>query len=164
MSLIPDTEEHRLLRDHAYTVLPYLLHFGDAISMGHSVESRLPFLDHRLVEFVSGLAFRHKINGRNTKSILRRALQDDLPKATLTRSRKVGFETPVKNWLRPIVQSELAPLFNSVQVQTRDLFDQKALGNLLDNFQATGGNASLVFRCAAIELWFRKFIDGEGFA
>lgn len=149
--------------DHASLLLPYLLHFGDAISMGHSIESRLPFLDHRLVEFVHALPFHQKIRGRQFKYILRREFDSALPVQILARRRKVGFDTPIGNWLRSIFSSEIKPLLSSSRLQQRDLFDEEALATRLSAFEMRGEGAGLILRCMAVELWFRLFIDGEGF-
>src|SRR5205823_5494765 len=80
--------------------LPEVLHAEDALSMAFSVESRTPFLDHRLVELCFSLPFTDKIAGGWTKSILRRALRDDVPPEILARRRKLGFSSPVATWLR----------------------------------------------------------------
>jgi asparagine synthase (glutamine-hydrolysing) len=157
-----DPLTRRLWQDHARLALPYLLHFGDAIYMGHSVELRLPFLDHRLVEFAFTLPFREKIRGREFKVILRESLKHDLAAGTLARKQKVGFAHPLAEWLKPVWRSEILPLFNSSRFRQRDLFDGNALSGLLTAFETRGLGAQLVLQCAAIELWFRLFIDGEG--
>ncbi|MGE0650915.1 MAG: asparagine synthase (glutamine-hydrolyzing) [Alphaproteobacteria bacterium] len=158
-----DPLTRRLWQDHARLALPYLLHFGDAIYMGHSTELRLPFLDHRLVEFAFALPFREKIRGREFKVILRESLKHDLAAGTLARKKKVGFPHPLAEWLKPAWRSEILPLFNSSRFRQRDLFDANALSQLLTTFETRGLGAQLVLQCAATELWFRQFIDGDGF-
>ena len=69
------------------------------MSMAASIESRVPFLDHKLVEFAAPLPARMKLRGLTTKYILRRAMADRLPKEILTR-KKMGFPVPVGAWLR----------------------------------------------------------------
>jgi len=81
------------------TSLPMLLHYEDRNSMAHGVESRLPFLDYRLVELVVGLGAQHKIVGGETKWLLRRAMEPTLPPAITHRQDKIGFATPERNWL-----------------------------------------------------------------
>ena len=80
--------------------LPEILHADDALSMAFSVESRAPFLDHRLVELCFSLPYTDKIAGGWTKSILRRALADAVPAEILARRRKIGYSSPVTQWLR----------------------------------------------------------------
>jgi asparagine synthase (glutamine-hydrolysing) len=80
--------------------LQTLLHYEDRNSMAHSVEARVPFLDHPLVEFSLSLGNAHKIVGGDTKRVLRRAMHDILPPAVRDRRDKLGFATPEVEWLR----------------------------------------------------------------
>jgi len=80
--------------------LPALLRFEDRNSMAHSIEARVPFLDHRLVEFALALGNDHKLVGADTKRVLRRAMTDVLPPAILARRDKLGFATPEQAWFR----------------------------------------------------------------
>jgi asparagine synthase (glutamine-hydrolysing) len=77
-----------------------LLHWEDRNSMAHSIEARVPFLDHRLVEFSIGLGDRHKIVGGDTKRVLRRGMKGFLPERIRTRRDKLGFATPEETWFR----------------------------------------------------------------
>jgi asparagine synthase (glutamine-hydrolysing) len=80
--------------------LAMLLHWEDRNSMAHGVEARVPFLDHRLVEFSISLGGRHKILHGDTKRVLRRAMEGVLPEAVLNRRDKLGFATPEETWFR----------------------------------------------------------------
>lgn len=83
------------------TLLP-LLHIEDRNSMAHSVESRLPFLDYRLVEFCINLPAQQKIQGINTKYILKESMKDFLPSEVYNRKDKIGFATPLEpNYFGP---------------------------------------------------------------
>jgi asparagine synthase (glutamine-hydrolysing) len=84
----------------ANSTLQMLLHWEDRNSMAHSVEARVPFLDHRLVEFVLGLPDDYKLSGGTTKLVLREALRDVLPERVRMRVDKLGFVTPEEVWLR----------------------------------------------------------------
>jgi asparagine synthase (glutamine-hydrolysing) len=84
----------------AATSLPMLLHWEDRSSMMHGIEARVPFLDHRLVEYAIGLGGRHKLAGAETKAVMRRAMADRLPAAVLNRHDKLGFATPEQEWAR----------------------------------------------------------------
>lgn len=95
------------------TSLPKLLRYEDRNSMAHSIEARLPFLDHPLVEFAVGLWDQHKIVGGDTKRVLRRALADLLPEPIRQRRDKIGFATPQRNWFR-------GPLRKSIEAGVRD--------------------------------------------
>lgn len=77
-----------------------LLHWEDRDSMAHSIESRVPFLDYRLVEFVIGLPDEYKLSGGVTKKVLRDSMKGILPTAIQNRMDKLGFVTPEEIWLR----------------------------------------------------------------
>lgn len=87
------------------TNLPMLLHYEDRNSMTHSIEARVPFLDHRLVEFTIGLGEEHKIVGGETKRILRRGMTGILPEKICKRQDKLGFTTPEQEWFRGRLRS-----------------------------------------------------------
>jgi asparagine synthase (glutamine-hydrolysing) len=157
-----DRLTNALHADHSTNILPHLLKFGDAISMAHSLEARLPFLDYRLVEFVFRLAPDQKFAGTESKVVLRRALQNVLPAATLARRDKVGFETPIDVWLRAILDREVRPLLLSESARTRHVFDRVRLEDALRRLAA--GNTdlgALVFRWLSLELWLELFIGGS---
>jgi asparagine synthase (glutamine-hydrolysing) len=80
--------------------LPMLLHWEDRNSMAHSVEARVPFLDHRLVEFNLALGNSHKIVRGDTKRVLRSAMKGILPEGVRNRRDKLGFATPEQVWFR----------------------------------------------------------------
>ncbi len=82
------------------TSVPKLLHWADRSSMAHSVESRLPFLDFRLVEFLMGLPPEAKLWKGTTKKVLREAMRGTLPEPIRTRMDKMGFVTPEETWIR----------------------------------------------------------------
>jgi asparagine synthase (glutamine-hydrolysing) len=80
--------------------LQMLLHWEDRDSMGHSIESRVPFLDYRLVEFVLGLPDEYKLSEGVTKRVLRQGMSGILPDEIRDRMDKLGFVTPEETWLR----------------------------------------------------------------
>src|SRR5206468_1555120 len=90
---------HRLLYTDIKTYLVELLMKQDQMSMSASIESRVPFLDHKLVEFATRLPDRLKLNGFTTKRILRTALRGVVPESILTRP-KMGFPVPFAGWVR----------------------------------------------------------------
>jgi asparagine synthase (glutamine-hydrolysing) len=82
-----------------YTSMPKLLHHQDRNSMAHSIESRAPFLDYRLVEFVASLPGDYKINQAVTKYIFRDSMTDVIPDKIKYRYDKLGFATPIDEWV-----------------------------------------------------------------
>jgi asparagine synthase (glutamine-hydrolysing) len=91
------------------TNLGMLLHWEDRNSMAHGIEARVPFLDHRLVEFSIGLGSQHKMVGGDTKRVLRRGMEGILPETVRNRRDKLGFSTPETEWfrgsLRPAIEA-----------------------------------------------------------
>ena len=90
----------QLYRSACTTGLEDLLRFADRNSMAHSREVRLPFLSHKLVEFVFSLPSHYKINEGWTKYILRRSFEDILPKEIAWRTDKIGYEPPQQKWMQ----------------------------------------------------------------
>lgn len=98
-------ESHRSVYDQCLqqihrSSLPMLLHYEDRNSMAHSVESRTPFLDYRLVEYILGLPSEYKISRGWTKRILRESMRGILPEEVRTRIDKLGFVTAEEEWVR----------------------------------------------------------------
>lgn len=87
--------------------LAMLLHWEDRNSMAHSIEARVPFLDHPLVEFTLGLGNDHKIVGGDTKRVLRRGMKGVLPESVRNRRDKLGFATPEEIWFRGPLRSAM---------------------------------------------------------
>jgi asparagine synthase (glutamine-hydrolysing) len=156
-----DRLTRKMHADLSRDFLPMLLKYGDAFSMASSVESRLPFLDHRLVEFTFQLPYRYKYDGRTTKGILRKAMAADVPQAILSRTDKVGFETPLPEWILGSLDKEIRPILLSDQCIERGIFNASHLDRLLTHENLKNKRAACydVFRWLSAELWFRQFID-----
>lgn len=150
----------RALRDDVTALsLPALLHHEDRASMAFSLEARVPFLDHRLVELCLGLDFRTKVEGGAMKSVLRRALADLLPSEVLTREDKLGYPTPIDRWLREAGTEVHEVLLDGFAerglVRARDVERQVAA------FARGEARADpwLLFRWLTAELWLARFVD-----
>ena len=102
-----DALRARLRADLMQGHLQELLRYADRNSMAHSVEVRLPFLDHRLVELTFRLPTRQVLSGAESKRILRRAMRGVVPDFILRRSDKIGFETPWRRWWQGPQRDEL---------------------------------------------------------
>ena len=138
------------------TSLPSLLRYGDRSSMAFSRETRLPFLDHRLVEFAYGLPSDFLVRHGLTKVLLREAMRDVIPESVRLRTDKIGFATPERQWLsgplRPWIAEALTGLAR------RDILDEHVIDDQSRRFEA-GGPSGPVWRLANLEAWFRQFID-----
>jgi len=137
-----------------HTTLQPILHFEDRKSMAYSIESRVPFLDHRLVEFAFSLNTQDRIsNNAETKFILREGLKSILPKAVYERKDKKGFVTPGEvEWLNGPLKFLLEDDFSSLG------FLNKAAANKLIQQYKKGdySKASMVWKLAATNYWLKK--------
>lgn len=155
-----------LLNEHLYKdhtgVLVDLLHYGDAISMAHSIESRLPFMDYRLVELAFTLPSEYKIQQGLGKYIHRKAMKGIVPDFILDNPLKFGFNSPLSHLFKREDDSSPKAILLSERCLNRKLFSQKALQKAFDK-QKSGKKdyARILFRMLSVELWFEKFIDDK---
>ncbi len=136
-----------------------LLHYGDAISMAHSLESRLPFMDVNLVEYSFRLPYRLKMRDGLGKYIHRRAMVGVLPDYILDNRVKLGFNTPLAVHFSSL-SSQACSILLSEQCLTRGVFDPEGLRAVINNqIQGRKDNTTFLFRLLSVELWFRQFVD-----
>lgn len=160
-SPFPDRLRRQLELVHGRLGLPELLRYADRNSMAHSIESRVPFLDHRLVELVFSLDGGELIRSGWTKSVLRRALSDLLPPVVRDRVDKLGFVTPEKGWLRGPLGELASDLFASRVFAERGLVDPAGARERLERHRAGTVNAGWeLWRALNVELWARAYLDG----
>ena len=152
----------KLLYADTKTYLHELLMKQDQMSMAASIESRVPFLDHKLVEFTARLPQRMKIRGRQTKWILREAMRGILPGEILTRP-KMGFPVPMGNWLRNEFKSFVEEYVTSERVVSRGIYDANFVRSLVAKHNAGEDHARRIFFLINFEIWHRRFVDGETF-
>jgi asparagine synthase (glutamine-hydrolysing) len=150
----------KLLYADTKTYLHELLMKQDQMSMAASIESRVPFLDHKLVEFTARMPERMKIRGRDTKWILRGAMKGILPEEIITRE-KMGFPVPVGAWFRNEFRHLIDEYVLSERTFERDLFEPEFLRNLVSEHQAGTDHAQRLWFLVNFEIWQRQFIDGE---
>jgi len=151
----------RMLYTDTKTYMQELLMKQDRMSMAASIESRVPFLDHPLVEFVARLPDRLKLRNLTTKFILRQAMQKYLPDAILKR-KKMGFPVPVGPWLRNRFRPLLDDFILGERTLARGLFNPEVLRELVANHDAGKGNhAERLWSLINLEIWHRVFIDHE---
>ena len=141
--------------------LPELLRYEDRNSMAHSLEARVPFLDHRLVELCFSVPPEELIHLGETKSVLRRALGDLLPPTVRARRDKVGFATPEGEWLRGELGDLAADVFASQSFRERGFVDTAAARRRLERHRARRLTAGMeLWRALNLELWARTYLDG----
>ncbi|MCQ9207441.1 MAG: asparagine synthase (glutamine-hydrolyzing) [Omnitrophica bacterium] len=140
--------------------LPSLLHIDDRSSMAHSVETRSPFLDYRLIEYAFTLPLEYKIRSGETKFILRKIMSGCIPESVRTRQDKMGFPTPLKSWLKGPMRREITDIFNSKEFNKRPYLDSKSVRDEFKFFCEKGKPSELtIWSWLNLELWLRKYID-----
>jgi asparagine synthase (glutamine-hydrolysing) len=141
--------------------LPELLRYEDRNSMAHSLEARVPFLDHRLVELAFALDGSELIRRGETKSVLRRALADLLPPTVRSRRDKLGFVTPERRFLRGRLGELAGDVFASRGFAERGFVDAAAARERLELHRRGELDAGFeLWRALNVELWARRFLDG----
>ena len=150
----------RLLYVDVKTYLHELLMKQDQMSMAASIESRVPFLDHKLAEFVAALPNRLKLHRWTTKYVLRRAMRDTLP-ADILKRRKMGFPVPVGRWLRGPYRWLVDEYVSSERALARHLFEPAAVRRLAAQHQSGVNHAQRLWALINLEVWHRIFLDGE---
>ena len=129
--------------------------------MAASIESRVPFLDHKLVEFTVRLPQRLKLRrGWTTKYVLRRAMKDLLPKPILAR-KKMGFPVPVGKWFRGEYKWVVDEYVLGSRAAERGIFSSEFVRNLVARHQAGEDHSERLWALVNFEIWLRRFIDGE---
>ena len=144
-----------LRRDVMANNLSALLRFEDRNSMAFGVEARVPFLDHRVVEYVFALPADFRIRDGWTKWLLREAMRVTLPDAVAWRRDKKGFVTPEIQWLRA-AEHRIAGMFEG-DVASAAFLDPSTIRRVLREalFERGDEGSSVVWRWLTLELWLR---------
>lgn len=152
---------HRLLYTDIKTYLVELLMKQDQMSMAASIESRVPFLDHALVEFTASIPAKYSTRGMAGKCILKLAVEDLLPKSIVHR-RKMGFPTPWAYWLSGPSLDTLRDLLMESRTLERGFFHPEAINRLFAEHTAGHhDHGNRIWRLLNLEVWHRIFLDGE---
>jgi asparagine synthase (glutamine-hydrolysing) len=136
--------------------LPALLQVEDRTSMAVSLESRVPFLDHRLVEFVATLPPALKFRGGEMKYLLKRAARGTLPDSVLDRKDKMGFPVPLHLWAKGPAREFVRDTLLSTRARQRGIADPHGVEQLLDHEKAFSRQS---WGLLNLELWFTTFVD-----
>jgi len=152
----------RMLFTDQKTYLVELLMKQDQMSMASSIESRVPFLDHTLVEFAMTVPDRLKIHGNIQKHIFKEAVSDLLPPGIVHR-KKMGFPTPLRQWLR---EPRALPLLDSLLDPAGLLAsccDQDTVRRLIrDHVAGTHDSTDRIWSLLNLQIWGDTFITGRG--
>lgn len=151
MNYTSNSLKNELYKLIKYTNMPSLLHYEDRNSMTFSIESRVPFLDYKLVEYVFSIPNNQKIRNGKTKIVLRNAMKHLLPEKVLNRIDKMGFESPDKVWIDSIFKDYLWNLINSTAAKELDIFDLDELRELVKTKSLPAGE---LWRILGTILWY----------
>ena len=150
----------KLLYADTKTYLHELLMKQDQMSMAASIESRVPFLDHKLVEFAARMPREMKLRGGTTKWILREAMKGILPAEILDRP-KMGFPVPIGGWFRGRFKHIVDEFVLGSRTMDRGLFEADFVRKLVANHIAGENHDERIWSLVNFEIWQRRFIDGE---
>ena len=142
------------------TYLHELLMKQDQMSMATSVESRVPFLDHKLVEFTARMPDSMKLRGGTTKYVLRESMKGVLPEKILTRS-KMGFPVPIGSWFRGPYKSIIDEYVLSERALSRGIFAPDFVRKLVSLHQSGEDHSERLWALLNFEMWQRRFFDSE---
>jgi asparagine synthase (glutamine-hydrolysing) len=149
----------RLASDVLRYSTPDLLRYEDKNSMAFSIEARVPFLDHELVEFIFGLPIDQKIKGGWNRAVYRNAMKGRMPEKNRLRRSKIGFTNPDIAWMKEKAR-EIRAIFASPEIASRGIYDARQLVTAWDEYLAGRPGDGLVFwRVLVTELWMRRYID-----
>ena len=155
---------HRLLYTDIKTYLVELLMKQDQMSMAASIESRVPFLDHELVEFTASVPAQYETSGLAGKFILKSAVEDLLPSDIIYR-QKMGFPTPWAFWLAGPQLDDLERLLLEPRSRERGYFKPDVVKRLFAEHRAGHrDHGNRIWRLLNLELWERVCVEGETLA
>lgn len=152
---------HRALYFDFKTFLGGLLVVDDKLAMAHSVEGRVPFLDNELVDTVACIPSEFKLQGGESKIVLRHAMRGLLPEETLHR-RKQGFTPPDESWYKQAAMDYIRGLILSPRAVDRGYFQPSYLEKILDDhLNDRRNNRFLIWSLMSFEWWNRLFVDRD---
>lgn len=154
----------RTLEVDSRTLLPdQILTYVDRLAMAHSLEVRVPFLDHRVVEFAGRLPSSMKVTLSETKRVLKRAASAYLPASVIDRPKE-GFVLPTDAWLNSAFNPLLDEVFSPMWMH-HGLFSREAVRELVDAHAAGhSDNTYKIWTLVMFQLWHREYVDGAAFA
>lgn len=138
--------------------LPALLHVEDRTSMAASIESRVPLLDHRIVEFMARIPPNIKFAGGRMKHLFKESIRNTVPAPIFERKDKMGFPTPLTQWTKGVAKAFVRDTLLSQRAKQRGIYNFAEIERALDN---EGEFGRVVWGMLCLELWHLQFIDGD---
>ncbi len=138
-----------------------LLLKADKMTMANGLELRVPFLDHKLVEYAAALPANLKLKGTTGKYLLREAMKNVLPKRIINRSKK-GFPVPTESWLRSDLKDFVHDTLLASDAACRGYMDSRVIERIVsEHEQGTENRRQEIWTLLVFELWHRLFIDRQ---
>ena len=135
---------------------------ADRVTMSCSLEARVPFLDHRVVEFASRLPASLKIHGLTKKYVLRRAMAGRLPRRIL-KGRKRGFNVPIARWLRGELGELVHDVLSPTRIREAGLFDPAAVSAMIEQHESKQRDLSRnIWGLLIFALWHEEYVRKRG--
>jgi asparagine synthase (glutamine-hydrolysing) len=137
-------------------LLPALLQVEDRMSMAHGLESRVPFLDHPLVEFAATIPANIKFPGGQLKNMLKTTFHHKIPPKILNRRDKMGFPVPLREWFSGPLKDFVFDTFAIQNAKTRGFYDPR---KVLKNMESNQKFSRKTWGLLSLELWHQIFQD-----
>ena len=138
------------------TYLYRILHIYDRMCMAATLENRVPFLDHKVVEFAMSIPHQVLLYNLRSKALIRSFLDGKIDKSVVNR-KKIGFSLPVDTWFRRDIKVKVESALMSLK--SRNLFNSKAIDKIWDSFLCKQISKEIIWQLLSIEYWFVNFID-----
>jgi asparagine synthase (glutamine-hydrolysing) len=139
-------------------LLPALLQVEDRMSMAHGIESRVPLLDHKLIEFAASIPADIKFKNGTLKNLLKSTYSKVLPNQIINRRDKMGFPVPLKEWFSSDLKQFITEIFAETEKSNRPFINT---GKVVNNFGNEGQFSRKTWGLLSLELWHQLFHDRE---
>jgi asparagine synthase (glutamine-hydrolysing) len=161
-SALADNDLDRMLSADCVTRLPeHSLMQGDRMSMAHGVETRSPFLDHVLAEYVASLPANLKLNGSQLKYLMRRVSEDYLPESICKRPKQ-GFMFPLGYWMKGPLAQVLRYLIDNLMIVEAGIFRKEPISQLFEEHLANVADHHVrLWLILSVEVWYRMYFEGQ---
>jgi asparagine synthase (glutamine-hydrolysing) len=142
------------------SLLPALLQVEDRMSMAHGLESRVPFLDHNLVEFAATMPADVKFKDGMLKMALVRAMRQEIPDIVANRKDKMGFPVPLTEWAKTELKDFIVGIFDTTRAKDRPYFNHD---EIMKNLTNEGSFGRKLWGLLSLELWHQEFHDRQDY-
>jgi len=142
------------------TFLPNnLLSYGDAMSMANSFEVRFPLIDHKIIEFMTGIDTRYRIKDGQTKYLMKKILKGKIPDNIINKP-KLGLNPPMGLWLKKDLKRFINDYLSKESIEKRGLFNYEYIQRIIYEHETNKRDRSLyIWALIVLEEWFRQYID-----